>query len=58
MDLGILKILTGIATQGAISVDTSKTYYVSSYKLDVSSNGEDWMTYRQGKNHKVRPRRL
>lgn len=53
VDLGILKILTGIATQGAISVDTSKTYYVSSYKLDVSSNGEDWMTYRQGKNHKL-----
>ncbi|XP_072117390.1 neuropilin-2-like isoform X3 [Mobula birostris] len=53
VDLGILKILTGVATQGAISVDTSKTYFVSSYKLEVSSNGEDWMTYRQGKNHKL-----
>ncbi|XP_072902625.1 neuropilin-2-like isoform X1 [Hemitrygon akajei] len=53
VDLGLLKILTGIATQGAISVDTSKTYFVSSYKLEVSSNGEDWMTYRQGKNHKL-----
>ncbi|GCB61445.1 hypothetical protein scyTo_0011312 [Scyliorhinus torazame] len=54
-DLGILKILTGIATQGAISVDTSKVYFVSSYKLEVSSNGEDWMIYRQGKNHKLFP---
>ncbi|XP_078085041.1 neuropilin-2a isoform X1 [Mustelus asterias] len=55
VDLGILKILTGVATQGAISVDTSKTYFVSSYKLEMSSNGEDWMTYRQGKNHKLFP---
>ncbi|XP_072434690.1 neuropilin-2-like isoform X2 [Chiloscyllium punctatum] len=55
VDLGILKIVTGIATQGAISVDTAKTYFVSTYKLEVSSNGEDWMVYRQGKNHKLFP---
>ncbi|XP_043549251.1 neuropilin-2-like isoform X2 [Chiloscyllium plagiosum] len=55
VDLGILKIVTGIATQGAISVDTAKIYFVSTYKLEVSSNGEDWMVYRQGKNHKLFP---
>ncbi|XP_069790013.1 neuropilin-2-like isoform X2 [Narcine bancroftii] len=41
VDLGTLKILTGIATQGAISVDTSKTYYVSSYKLELFGANTD-----------------
>ncbi|KAF2987463.1 hypothetical protein EK904_002504 [Melospiza melodia maxima] len=41
-----------IATQGAISRETQKGYYVRTYKLEVSTNGEDWMMYRHGKNHK------
>lgn len=48
-------MLTAIATQGAISRETQNGYYVKSYKLEVSTNGEDWMVYRHGKNHKVNP---
>lgn len=53
MDLRFLTVLTAIATQGAISRETQKGYYVKLYKLEVSTNGEDWMVYRHGKNHKV-----
>uniref|UniRef100_A0A3Q3B356 Neuropilin n=1 Tax=Kryptolebias marmoratus TaxID=37003 RepID=A0A3Q3B356_KRYMA len=53
VDLHTLKVLTGIATQGAISEETQKVYYVTTFKLEVSTNGEDWMVYRHGKNHKV-----
>ncbi|XP_051914679.1 neuropilin-2a isoform X2 [Hippocampus zosterae] len=53
VDLHFLKVLTGIATQGAISKETQKSYYVTTFKLEVSTNGEDWMIYRHGKNHKV-----
>uniref|UniRef100_A0A8C6VVC9 Neuropilin n=1 Tax=Nothobranchius furzeri TaxID=105023 RepID=A0A8C6VVC9_NOTFU len=53
VDLHTLKVLTGIATQGAISKETQKVYYVTTFKLEVSTNGEDWMIYRHGKNHKV-----
>ncbi|XP_074857450.1 neuropilin-2 isoform X2 [Carettochelys insculpta] len=53
VDLRFLTILTAIATQGAISRETQNGYYVRSYKLEVSTNGEDWMMYRHGKNHKV-----
>lgn len=53
MDLQFLKVLTGIATQGAVSKETQKSYYVTNFKLEVSTNGEDWMVYRHGKNHKV-----
>lgn len=53
MDLRFLTVLTAIATQGAISRETQNGYYVRSYKLEVSTNGEDWMMYRHGKNHKV-----
>uniref|UniRef100_A0A7N8WQ51 Neuropilin n=1 Tax=Mastacembelus armatus TaxID=205130 RepID=A0A7N8WQ51_9TELE len=53
VDLHTLKVLTGIATQGAISKETQKAYYVNTFKLEVSTNGEDWMVYRHGKNHKV-----
>ena len=53
MDLHTLKVLTGIATQGAISKETQKIYYVTTFKLEISTNGEDWMVYRYGKNHKV-----
>ncbi|KAK3543538.1 hypothetical protein QTP70_023869, partial [Hemibagrus guttatus] len=53
VDLHFLKVLAGIATQGAISTETHKSYYVTSFKLEVSTNGEDWMVYRHGKNHKI-----
>uniref|UniRef100_A0A671QSR0 Neuropilin n=1 Tax=Sinocyclocheilus anshuiensis TaxID=1608454 RepID=A0A671QSR0_9TELE len=53
VDLHFLKVLTGIATQGAISKETHKSYYVTTFKLEVSTNGEDWMIYRHGKNHKI-----
>uniref|UniRef100_H3DAL4 Neuropilin n=1 Tax=Tetraodon nigroviridis TaxID=99883 RepID=H3DAL4_TETNG len=53
VDLQFLKVLTGIATQGAISKETQKAYYVTTFKLEVSTNGEDWMVYRHGKNHKI-----
>nr|AAR11554.1 neuropilin 2a [Danio rerio] len=53
VDLQFLKVLTGIATQGAISKETQKSYYVTTFKLEVSTNGEDWMFYRHGKNHKI-----
>ena len=55
VDLHFLTMLTAIATQGAISRETQNGYYVKSYKLEVSTNGEDWMVYRHGKNHKVKP---
>lgn len=54
VDLHFLKVLTGIATQGAVSKETHKSYFVTTFKLEVSTNGEDWMIYRFGKNHKVR----
>lgn len=53
VDLHFLTVLTAIATQGAISRETQNGYYVRTYKLEVSTNGEDWMMYRHGKNHKV-----
>uniref|UniRef100_A0AAR2L5T0 Neuropilin n=1 Tax=Pygocentrus nattereri TaxID=42514 RepID=A0AAR2L5T0_PYGNA len=53
VDLHFLKVLTGIATQGAISKETHKSYFVTTFKLEVSTNGEDWMVYRHIKNHKV-----
>uniref|UniRef100_A0A4W4GRW9 Neuropilin n=1 Tax=Electrophorus electricus TaxID=8005 RepID=A0A4W4GRW9_ELEEL len=53
VDLHFLKVLTGVATQGAVSKVTQKSYYVTTFKLEVSTNGEDWMIYRHGKNHKV-----
>ncbi|XP_062496609.1 neuropilin-2 isoform X1 [Pezoporus occidentalis] len=53
VDLHFLTVLTAIATQGAISRETQNGYYVRTYKLEVSTNGEDWMMYRHGKNHKT-----
>ncbi|KFU84934.1 Neuropilin-2, partial [Chaetura pelagica] len=53
VDLQFLTVLTAIATQGAISRETQNGYYVRTYKLEVSTNGEDWMIYRHGKNHKT-----
>uniref|UniRef100_A0A8C2ILF8 Neuropilin n=1 Tax=Cyprinus carpio TaxID=7962 RepID=A0A8C2ILF8_CYPCA len=43
VDLGFLRYVTAIGTQGAISKETKKAYYVRTYKISVSSNGEDWI---------------
>ncbi|XP_048861849.1 neuropilin-2-like isoform X1 [Brienomyrus brachyistius] len=53
VDLSFLRVLTGIATQGAVSKDTQRSYFVTTFKLEVSTNGEDWMIYRHGKNQKI-----
>ncbi|MEE6490242.1 hypothetical protein FKM82_015811 [Ascaphus truei] len=55
VDLRFLTLLTAVATQGAVSKETQTVYYVKSYKLEVSTNGEDWMMFRHGKNHKIFP---
>ncbi|XP_056598833.1 neuropilin-1a-like isoform X1 [Triplophysa dalaica] len=44
VDLGFLRYVTAIGTQGAISKETKKAYYVKTYKISVSSNAEDWIT--------------
>ena len=54
VDLGFLRFVTAVGTQGAVSQETKKTYWVKSYKVDVSSNGADWITLKEGSNQKVR----
>ena len=58
MDLGFLRFVSAIGTQGAISQETRKTYFVKSYKVDVSSNGEDWITLKEGSKQKVRVQKV
>ncbi|KAK5860395.1 hypothetical protein PBY51_021876 [Eleginops maclovinus] len=53
VDLGFLRFVTAIGTQGAISIETKKHYYVQSYKVDLSSNGEDWVTLKEGSKQKI-----
>ncbi|KAK7933145.1 hypothetical protein WMY93_004041 [Mugilogobius chulae] len=53
VDLGFLRFVSAIGTQGAISQETRKIYFVKSYKVDVSSNGEDWITLKEGSKQKV-----
>ncbi|KAM6918528.1 neuropilin-1a-like [Xenentodon cancila] len=53
VDLGFLRFVTAIGTQGAISKETRKHYYVRSYKVDLSSNGEDWVTVKEGSKPKI-----
>lgn len=53
MDLGFLRFVTAIGTQGAISKETKKPYFVRSYKVDVSSTGEDWVTVKDNSKPKV-----
>lgn len=48
VDLGFLRFVTAVGTQGAISKETKKKYYVSTYRIDISSNGEDWITIKEG----------
>uniref|UniRef100_A0A8C7TWF8 Neuropilin n=1 Tax=Oncorhynchus mykiss TaxID=8022 RepID=A0A8C7TWF8_ONCMY len=53
VDLGFLRFVSAIGTQGAVSQETRKTYWIKSYKVDVSSNGEDWITLKEGSKQKV-----
>ncbi|KAF3698572.1 Neuropilin-1a [Channa argus] len=53
VDLGFLRFITAIGTQGAISKETRKHYFVRSYKVDLSSNGEDWVTMKDGSKQKI-----
>ncbi|XP_041804634.1 neuropilin-1a-like isoform X3 [Chelmon rostratus] len=53
VDLGFLRFVTAIGTQGAISKETKKPYYVRSYKVDLSSTGEDWVTVKEGSKQKI-----
>uniref|UniRef100_A0A096M327 Neuropilin n=1 Tax=Poecilia formosa TaxID=48698 RepID=A0A096M327_POEFO len=53
VDLGFLRFISAIGTQGAISQETHKIYFVKSYKVDVSSNGEDWITLKEGSKQKI-----
>ncbi|XP_077381063.1 neuropilin-1a-like isoform X1 [Festucalex cinctus] len=53
VDLGFLRFITAISTQGAISKETQKHYFVRSYKVDLSSNGEDWVTVKDGSKQKI-----
>ncbi|KAL2085978.1 hypothetical protein ACEWY4_019298 [Coilia grayii] len=53
VDLGFLRFISAIGIQGAISQETMKTYFVRSYKVEVSSNGEDWITLKQGSKQKI-----
>ncbi|KAL0627316.1 Neuropilin-1 [Plecturocebus cupreus] len=48
VDLGLLRFVTAVGTQGAISKETKKKYYVKTYKVDISSNGEDWINIKGG----------
>ncbi|KAL0965989.1 hypothetical protein UPYG_G00289130 [Umbra pygmaea] len=53
VDLGFLRFVTAVGTQGAISKETKKEYFVRSYKVDVSSNGEDWVTIKEDSKQKI-----
>lgn len=55
VDLGFIRLVSAIGTQGAISQETNKSYYVKSYKVEVSSNGEDWIMLKEDSKHKVGP---
>ncbi|KAM7400098.1 hypothetical protein PAMA_004681 [Pampus argenteus] len=53
VDLGFLRFVTAIGMQGAISKETKKHYFVRSYKVDLSSNDEDWVTVKEGSKQKI-----
>ncbi|XP_028833097.1 neuropilin-1a-like [Denticeps clupeoides] len=53
VDLGFLRYVSAIGTQGAISKETKKSYYVKSYKVYISTNKEDWMPVKEESKHKV-----
>ncbi|XP_044280884.1 neuropilin-1 isoform X2 [Varanus komodoensis] len=50
VDLGLLRFVSAIGTQGAISKETQKMYFLRTYRVDISSNGEDWISVKDGNN--------
>lgn len=54
VDLGLLRFVSAIGTQGAISKETRKRYFVKTYRVDISSNGEDWISLKDGNKPLVR----
>ncbi|XP_003222035.1 neuropilin-1 isoform X1 [Anolis carolinensis] len=50
VDLGLLRFVSAIGTQGAISKETKKKYFLKTYRVDISSNGEDWISVKDGNN--------
>ncbi|XP_053117169.1 neuropilin-1 isoform X2 [Hemicordylus capensis] len=50
VDLGLLRFVSSIGTQGAISKETKKKYFVKTYRVDTSSNGEDWISVKDSNN--------
>nr|XP_028606857.1 neuropilin-1 isoform X1 [Podarcis muralis]XP_028606858.1 neuropilin-1 isoform X1 [Podarcis muralis] len=50
VDLGLLRFVSAIGTQGAISKETRKEYFLKTYRVDTSSNGEDWISVKDGNN--------
>ncbi|KAJ8272484.1 hypothetical protein GJAV_G00089640 [Gymnothorax javanicus] len=52
-DLGYLRHVVAIGTQGAVSKETKKAYFVMAYKVDVSSNGEDWIPIKDGPRPRI-----
>ncbi|XP_067863692.1 neuropilin-1a isoform X2 [Heptranchias perlo] len=53
VDLGFLQHISAIATQGAVSKETQRMYFIKTYKVDVSSNGEDWITVKERNKQKI-----
>ncbi|KAK3534191.1 hypothetical protein QTP86_003335 [Hemibagrus guttatus] len=53
VDLGFLRYVSAIGIQGAVSKETKKAYYVKTYKVSISTNGEDWTMMKDGTKHKV-----
>ncbi|KAK3513783.1 hypothetical protein QTP70_028893 [Hemibagrus guttatus] len=52
VDLGFLRYVSAIGIQGAVSKETKKAYYVKTYKVSISTNGEDWTMMKDGTKHK------
>ncbi|XP_078450356.1 neuropilin-2-like isoform X1 [Lampetra planeri] len=52
VDLRFVRVLSGVATQGVISNATGRPYYVTSYRLEYSTSGDDWTVYRDDKKSK------
>ncbi|KAM3822638.1 neuropilin-1 isoform 2-T2 [Vipera latastei] len=50
VDIGLLRFVSAIGTQGAISKETKKMYFLKTYRVDISSNGEDWISIKDGNN--------
>uniref|UniRef100_UPI00398E90C2 neuropilin-1a isoform X2 n=1 Tax=Pristiophorus japonicus TaxID=55135 RepID=UPI00398E90C2 len=53
VDLGFLQHISAIATQGAVSKETQRVYFIQTYKVDVSSNGEDWIILKDRNKQKI-----